>query len=145
MSLCFCAARDERAVFILNELIGIFRRTMRREEMRLQNRRGSAHEERPLGHGRRKNNLAVPNGRARGNLRGGEVMPHVARGLNLEDATFIRVKEVSSVRNPMVCRRLHRAARPMGRADSPTMLLDLGHEVDSILHTILDTGRPGGY
>ena len=33
----------------------------------------------------------------------------------------------------------------MGRTHSTAMLLDLGHEVDSILYPVLDTGRPGGY
>jgi hypothetical protein len=78
-------------------------------------------------------------------LRGGEVVPDVATGLHLEDSALIRMEEVSSTGNPVIGRRFYGAARPMCRTDSSAMLLDLGNEVDTIFHTVLDTGRPGGY
>lgn len=93
---------------------------------------------------------AILNGRALGeankpDLRSREVMPHFASGLHLEDSALIRMEEVVSIRNSVVGSRFHRATRPVGRTDSAAMLLDLGHEVDSIFHPILDAGRPGGY
>lgn len=93
---------------------------------------------------------AILNGRALGDsikpdLRSREVMPHFAGRLHLEDSALVRMEEVVSIRNPVVGSRLHRATRPVGWTDSAAMLLDLGHEVDSILHPVLDTGRPGGY
>jgi hypothetical protein len=33
----------------------------------------------------------------------------------------------------------------VGRTNAAAMLLDLGHEVDSIFHTVLDTRRSGRY
>lgn len=93
---------------------------------------------------------AILNGRAFGesnkpDLRSREVMPHFAGRLHLEDSALIRMEEVVSIWNPMVGSRFHRATRPVGWTDSAAMLLDLGHEVDSIFHPVLDTGRPGGY
>ncbi len=72
-------------------------------------------------------------------------MPHFAGGLHLEDSAFIRVEEVSPVRNSVVGRRFDGATRPMGWANSAAMLLDLGHKMDAILYPVLDTGRSGGY
>jgi hypothetical protein len=88
---------------------------------------------------------AISLGQARGKLRGGEVMPDFAGGLHLEDSTLIRVEEVSATGNAMVGGGAHGAARPVGWTDSAAVLFDLGHEVDSVFHAVLDTRRPGGY
>jgi hypothetical protein len=81
----------------------------------------------------------------RGPLRGGEVVPNFAGGLDLEDATLVRMEEVISIRNPVVSSRAHGATRPVSWTNSAAMLFDLGYEVDSILDPILDPGGPGGY
>ena len=72
-------------------------------------------------------------------------MPNIAGGLDLEDATLVRMEEVISIRNPVVSSRAHGATRPVSWTNSAAMLFDLGYEVDSILDPIFDPGGPGGY
>jgi hypothetical protein len=81
----------------------------------------------------------------RGYLRGCEVVPNFAVGLDLKDSALVRMEEVISIRNPVVGSRAHRATRPVSWANSAAVLFYLGHEVDSILHPILDSGWPSGY
>jgi hypothetical protein len=97
--------------------------------------------------GRRKQkgeSKAIPNARAR-SLRGGEVVPNFAGGLDLEDSTLVRMEEVISIRDPVVCSGLHGATRPVSWTNAAAVLFYFGHEVNSILHAIFNPGWPGGY
>jgi hypothetical protein len=87
---------------------------------------------------------AIPNARAR-SLRGGEVVPNFAGGLDLEDSTLVRMEEVISIRDPVVCSGLHGATRPVSWTNAAAVLFYFGHEVNSILHAIFNPGWPGGY
>ena len=78
-------------------------------------------------------------------LRGGEVLPDLAGGLHLEDAALIRVKEIISLRNAVGVGGLDRAAGPSRRTNAAAVLLELSHELKSVIHTVLDSGGSSGY
>jgi hypothetical protein len=144
LSLCICGAGGERALLILKDLSGNYSwggaRT-RPQRSSGDERRGG----RPLSHGNRREDVGGTKLPKRKDLRGGEVMPNITGRLHLEDSTLVRMEKIISIRNSVVGSGPHGASRPMGWTNSAAVLLDLSHEMDSIFHPVLDTGRPGGY
>ena len=78
-------------------------------------------------------------------LRGGQVLPNLARRLHLEYAPLIRVKEIVSFGDAVSVGGLDRAAGPSRRTNAAAVLLELGHELKSVIHTVLDASGSSGY
>jgi hypothetical protein len=72
-------------------------------------------------------------------------MPDLASRLDLEDAAFIRMEKIISLGNAVGIGRLDRAASPTSRPDTAAMLLDLDHQMKSVIHAILDASGSSGY